>query len=101
MQSVSNFIENKLKLKVNTEKSQVCWSNQSKFLGYTIQGGGNLGIAAKSLERIKDKIRKITKHNRGRSFEQISGKNVSIDHPSPILADYSNILRINELGWSS
>ena len=71
MQSVSNFIEDKLKLKVNTEKSQVCLSNQTKFLGYSIHWDGNLSVAAKSLERIKDKIRKITKRNRGRSFEQI------------------------------
>lgn len=71
MQSVSNFIEAKLKLQVNPEKSRVCLSNQTKFLGYTIQKDGNLSIAAKSLERIKDKIRKITKRNRGRSFEQI------------------------------
>lgn len=70
-QSISNFIENKLKLQVNNEKGQVCSSNQTKFLGYTIQWDGNLSIAAKSLERMKDKIRKITKRNRGRSFEQI------------------------------
>jgi len=71
MQSVSNFIENKLKLKVNNEKSQVCSCNQTKFLGYTILRDGNLIIADKSLERMKDKIRKITKRNRGRSFAQI------------------------------
>ena len=71
MQSISNFIEDKLKLQVNPEKSQVCSSNQTKFLGYTIQWDGNLSIAARSLERVKDKIRKITKRNRGRSFEQI------------------------------
>ncbi len=71
MQSVSNFIEDKLKLQVNPEKSQVCSSNQTKFLGYTIQWDGNLSIATKSLERMKDKIRKITRRNRGRSFEQI------------------------------
>jgi RNA-directed DNA polymerase len=71
MQSISNFIEDKLKLLVNNEKSRVCPSNQTKFLGYTIQWDGNLSIAARSLERMKDKIRKITKRNRGRSFEQI------------------------------
>ncbi|MBC8393404.1 MAG: group II intron reverse transcriptase/maturase [Deltaproteobacteria bacterium] len=71
IQSVSNFIEDKLKLQVNPEKSQVCSSNQTKFLGYTIQRDGNLSIAAKSLERMKDKIRKITKRNRGQSFYQI------------------------------
>ena len=71
MQSISNFIENKLKLKVNNEKSQVCSCNQTKFLGYTILRDGNLIIADKSLERMKEKIRKITKRNRGRSFAQI------------------------------
>lgn len=71
MQSVSNFIENKLKLKVNTEKSKVCRSKKTKFLGYTIQTGGVLTIADKSLIRLKEKIRKITKRNRGRSLGQI------------------------------
>jgi group II intron reverse transcriptase/maturase len=71
MQSISNFIEDKLKLQVNTEKSQVCSSNQTKFLGYTIQWDGNLSIAAGSLKRMKDKIRRITKRSRGRSFVQI------------------------------
>jgi group II intron reverse transcriptase/maturase len=71
MRSVSNFIENKLKLKVNNEKSQVCSCDQTKFLGYTIQRDGALTIAGKSLERMKDRIRKITKRNRGRSLAQI------------------------------
>ena len=71
MQSIRNFIENKLKLQVNNDKSQVCSCNQAKFLGYTILRDGNLIIADKSLERMKDKIRKITKRNRGRSFDQI------------------------------
>jgi RNA-directed DNA polymerase len=70
-QSVSNFIRDKLKLKVNDKKSRVCPSNQTKFLGYTIQRDGSLTIARESLSRIKDKIRKITKRNRGRSFNQI------------------------------
>jgi len=71
MQSVSNFIRDKLKLKINEGKSRVCPSNQSKFLGYTIQQDGYLTIAKESLRRIKDKIRIITKRNRGRSFYQI------------------------------
>jgi len=45
MKSISNFIESKLKLIVNREKSQVCEVNQTKFLGYTIQKDGNLSIA--------------------------------------------------------
>ncbi len=71
MESVSNFIENKLKLIVNREKSQVCEVNQTKFLGYTIQKDGKLSIATKSIGRFKEKIRSITKRNRGVKFEQV------------------------------
>jgi len=71
MESVSNFIESKLKLIVNKEKSQVCEVNQTKFLGYTIQKDGNLSIATKSIDRFKEKVRSITKRNRGIKFEQV------------------------------
>jgi RNA-directed DNA polymerase len=71
MESVRNFIESKLKLIVNKEKSQVCEVNQTKFLGYTIQIDGSLSIAMKSVDRFKEKVRSITKRNRGIKFEQI------------------------------
>ena len=71
MESVSHFIESKLKLKVNREKSQVCEVNQTKFLGYTIQKDGTLSIATKSIDRFKEKVRSITKRNRGINFEQV------------------------------
>ena len=71
MESISNFIEGKLKLIVNREKSQVCQVNQTKFLGYTIQKDGFLSIAKKSVDRFKEKVRTITKRNRGVKFEQV------------------------------
>ena len=71
MESVSNFIESKLKLLVNKDKSQVCEVNQTKFLGYTIQKDGSLSIAKKSIDRFKEKVRSITKRNRGIKFEQV------------------------------
>jgi hypothetical protein len=71
MQSISNFIENKLKLIVNKDKSKVCFVKQTKFLGYTIQNSGILTIATKSLDKLKVKVCKITKRNRGVKFEQI------------------------------
>ncbi len=71
MQSISNFIEGKLKLIVNKDKSKVCLVNQTKYLGYTIQNTGNLSIAAKSLDKLKAKVRIITKRNRGVKFEQV------------------------------
>ena len=84
MQSITGFIEGKLKLIVNKDKSKVCLSHQTKFLGYTVQNGGVLKIAAKSLERFKDKVRVITKRNRGRSFEQI------IAELTPVLRGWLN-----------
>ena len=71
MESISNFIESKLKLLVNRDKSQVCAVNQTKFLGHTIQRNGSLTIAKKSIERFKEKVRKITKRNRGVGLEQV------------------------------
>ena len=71
MESVSNFIENKLKLLVNRDKSQVCKVNQTTFLGYIIHNDGNLSIARKSIDRFKAKVRSMTKRNRGVKFEQV------------------------------
>jgi group II intron reverse transcriptase/maturase len=71
LKSISNFIENKLKLVVNKDKSKACDVDQTKFLGYTIQRGGGLSISKQNQERFKKKIRTITKRNRGKSFEQI------------------------------
>ena len=42
-----------------------------KFLGYCIGIKGWLRIAPQSLERIKDKIRAITKRNRGQSLKEV------------------------------
>lgn len=71
MQSVIDFIEKKLKLKVNREKSGVRHCSTVKFLGYTLLPEGGIRIADKSVERLKDKVREITKRNRGVSFEQV------------------------------
>lgn len=71
MQSISNFIETKLKLVVNKDKSKVCDVNQTKFLGHTIQKNGTLSVSKQNLEKLKEKVRTITKRNRGRSLEQV------------------------------
>jgi retron-type reverse transcriptase len=52
-QSVSVFIINKLKLKVNEEKSVVCDVDKTVLLGHTLLKGGNLIIAKDNEERFK------------------------------------------------
>lgn len=87
MESITGFIESKLKLLVNKDKSQVCEVNQTKFLGYTIQKDGNLSIAEKSIERFKEKVRSITKRNRGVKFEQVIAELV------PVMRGWLNYFR--------
>lgn len=65
MESITRFIEEKLKLKVNRDKSGVRKCEDCKFLGYTIMDNGTVRIADKSIARFKDKIREITRRNRG------------------------------------
>jgi RNA-directed DNA polymerase len=71
LQSITRFIEKKLKLKVNREKSGVRHCSQVKFLGYTIMPEGKIRIADKSITRFKKKIKQITKRNRGVSFTSV------------------------------
>lgn len=42
-----------------------------KFLGYTLLSGGGIRVADKSIERLKDKIRELTRRNRGNKLEQL------------------------------
>ena len=71
MASVTKFLEAKLKLRVNREKSAVARVEERKFLGYRLLCDGRLTIAPKSLERAKDRIRVITSRNRGIGFERM------------------------------
>lgn len=74
METVIGFIEGKLKLKVNREKSGVRRCEEVKFLGHTIEMNGKIRISDANIERLKIKIRKTTKRNRGLSFKAIIGE---------------------------
>lgn len=71
MTSILDFIEKKLKLKVNRDKSGVRHCSDVKFLGYTMLPGGGIRVADKAIDRLKGKIKEITKRNRGVNFEQV------------------------------
>lgn len=71
MESIVDFIEKKMKLKVNRNKSGVRHCSDVKFLGYTLLPEGGIRVADKSLERLKDKIKEITSRSRGQKIEQI------------------------------
>lgn len=74
MRSVTQYLERKLKLQVNREKSGVDRAGRRKFLGLRVIGRGEkarLSIAPESRVRVKKELRRITKRNRGVSLRQV------------------------------
>jgi group II intron reverse transcriptase/maturase len=73
MASVVQFLEQKLRLKVNRQKSAVARPSERKFLGFRILGTekARLSLHPKSLKRAKDTLRRITKRNRGVSLGRV------------------------------
>lgn len=68
MENLVPYIEQKLFLKVNREKSTVAYITKVKFLGYsfyTKEGNGRLRIHLKSVEKMRLKIRELTSRSNG------------------------------------
>jgi RNA-directed DNA polymerase len=63
MANMTDFIENKLKLKINQSKSKVARSEFVKFLGMTIVDGA-LMISEKSYKRAFDKVKELVRTRR-------------------------------------
>ncbi len=66
------YIEGKLFLRVNREKTQVAYVSKVKYLGYSFyirKGEGRLRIHPKSAQKFKDKIREITGRSNGMGIE--------------------------------
>src|SRR5262249_11210657 len=72
MASVSRFLINKLKLKVNEAKSAVARPEERKFPGFSIANDGSeRRIAPKALAKFKAQIRDRTRRTRGNSLPQV------------------------------
>jgi RNA-directed DNA polymerase len=71
MESITQFITQKLKLKVNEAKSAVARPQERKFLGFSFTAGPEVKrrIAPKALDRFKQRIREITGRAKGVSME--------------------------------
>lgn len=74
MEGSTKYLEGKLKLRVNREKSQIGSPLKLKFLGFSLYKiGKTTGIRphGKSLKRFKDKIRELTSRKQARPVELI------------------------------
>jgi len=73
MESITAYLEDELKLRVNREKSKVSRPAVSSLLGFSFYGtntGWKMRIASKSLKSIKQKIREQTRRNQPVSTEE-------------------------------
>ena len=64
LNSISNYLERRLKLIVNSDKSHVVKTSESKFLGFTFRSG-RIQIHPKTLQRFKEQVRRLTNRNWG------------------------------------
>ena len=71
MASVAEFLQSRLHLQVNRDKSAVAPVGERKFLGHRLLWDGRLGIAPESLADAKQRLRQITKRNRGIPFARM------------------------------
>ena len=74
MQSLTSFIEKKLKLKINKNKSAVARPWKRKFLGfsfYRFNGEIKIRVHPKSIKKFKFKLKSITSGNSGQSLKSI------------------------------
>ena len=71
MAKVAEFLHSRLHLKVNRKKSAVAPVGERSFLGHRLLPDGSPGIAPESLARAKQRIRRITRRNRGISLARM------------------------------
>jgi len=85
MTSLTRFIEGRLKLQINAQKSAVARPWQRSFLGFTVtdEPQPRRRIADQAVTRFKDRVRVLTRRHRG----------VSLDR---MIADLNPLLR----GWA-
>lgn len=71
LQSVTRWLDKKLRLQVNQSKSAVDRPWKRKFLGFTFTTGRKRSIALASRAKFKKRIRELTKRNRGSSLDHV------------------------------
>lgn len=93
-ESITKFLEKRLRLKVNEEKSAVGRPWERKFLGYTMtwHREPRLKVSDGSVKRLKMKLREILRRGRGRNI----GKQIE-EELTPLLRGWMNYFRLAEV----
>jgi len=93
MESIKNFVEKRLKLRVNPQKSAVDRPWRRKFLGYSLtwHKEAKLKVAPESVKRLKEKLRERFRQGRGRNLERF------MESLEPLLKGWINYFRLAEV----
>jgi RNA-directed DNA polymerase len=91
--SITRFLENRLKLRVNGDKSAVDRPWKRKFLGYSMTWHvkPKLRVAEESVARIKEKLREQFRRGRGRNIRNF------IEELRPLLIGWINYFNLAEV----
>jgi group II intron reverse transcriptase/maturase len=90
MATLKAFLLGKLRLKVNEAKSSVTRPWEAKFLGYsmTVHHQPRLKVAARSVERFKEKVRQLARRGRGRNLKHFIEQDLN-----PVVRGWANYYR--------
>lgn len=93
-ESVTLFLSNRLKLKVNEAKSAVDRPWRRKFLGYTItnEKEPRLRASVLSIKRLKDKLRTIFRRGRGRNIGRLI-----MEELNPVIRGWGNYFSLTRV----
>jgi len=74
MSSVRQFLEKKLKLRVNEKKSAVARAGERKFLGFSYfyrKGEVRIRIAGQTLQRLRERLQVLTRRTRSGRLDEV------------------------------
>lgn len=93
LESITQFLEGKLKLKVNREKSAVDRPWNRKFLGYsmTFHKRPRLKVAPESVKRLKGKVKDLLRQGKGRNLQR------TVKELVPILRGWGNYFKLAQV----
>jgi RNA-directed DNA polymerase len=93
LENLTRFLANRLRLKVNSEKSAVERPWNRKFLGYsmTFHRKPRLKVAAASVERMKGKLKELFRAGRGRKLGTLTKE------LTPVMRGWVNYFRLTEV----
>jgi len=93
LESIGNWLETKLRLKVNKEKSAVSRPSKRKFLGFSFTGALHplIRVPKETVRRFRKKLKILFRQGRGRNVERFIRYTLN-----PVLRGWANYFRLSE-----